>query len=113
MWSCGLESLEEIFEWVLGSKYFNPDSFRSMNHEHRYRATKRLMYQKFIEYIFRDEQNLVLTNANEKFSTSSNLQLESLEHFSTSSNLQPKSLDHFGKLDKLKNMVIKVYSEFI
>lgn len=49
----GFDTLEEIFEFVVGSKYFNTDYFRMENlgHIDRKRNKKRQTYQQFLEYV--------------------------------------------------------------
>lgn len=49
----GFDTLEEIFDWVINSKYFNYEKFLmdNLNHIDRKRNKKRATYQKFLEYI--------------------------------------------------------------
>lgn len=49
----GFDTLEEIFEYVVGSEYFDPKVFayENLDHTNRVRNKKRDSYQKFIEYI--------------------------------------------------------------
>jgi hypothetical protein len=43
--------IEDIFEYIISSKYFNKKIFNFLNSAHRKRNDKREMYKKFIEYI--------------------------------------------------------------
>ena len=49
----GFDTLEEIFEWIINSKYFSYEVFLmdNLNHIDRKRNKKRATYQKFLEYI--------------------------------------------------------------
>ncbi len=49
----GYETLEEVFEYVIQSKYFNKDIFayENLDHQNRTRNRKRESYRKFLEYI--------------------------------------------------------------
>lgn len=49
----GFNTLEEIFEYVITSEYFDPKVFayENLDHTNRVRNKKRDSYQKFIEYI--------------------------------------------------------------
>lgn len=90
IWSNGFNSKEEIFEWICQSPWFEPNSFRVLlNHEHRHRANSRPMYQEFINYIYKDEDNLIIEKANipNNINLNKNLQLESLEYFDKINNL--------------------------
>ena len=51
-WVKGFENLEEIFEYVASSKYFNPDIylFDQMNHRSRVRDAKRKTYNAFLDW---------------------------------------------------------------
>lgn len=55
----GFETLEDIFNFVIESKYFNPNIFDydKLNHQNRTRNKKRDNYRKFLEYI-KKENNL-------------------------------------------------------
>lgn len=49
----GFDTLEEIFDWIISSKYFNPElfMFENLNQTDRKRNRKRPTFNKFIEYI--------------------------------------------------------------
>lgn len=49
----GFDTLEEIFEWVVNSKYFNYDNFQyeNLNHIDKKRNKKRTDYNQFLTYI--------------------------------------------------------------
>ena len=81
-WIRGFENKEEIFEWVKSSTWFNSDSFRALDYEHRHRVNSRPMYQEFLKFIFVDEPNFTIENGNSSKYINSNLQLESLDYFS-------------------------------
>jgi hypothetical protein len=52
LWYEGFDDLEDIFDFVSGSKYFNPDIylFDQMNHRSRVRDQKRSTYNAFLKY---------------------------------------------------------------
>jgi hypothetical protein len=49
----GFQNLEEIFEYIVSSKYFNPSYFAysSLNHQNRTRNKKRKTYQQFLYWL--------------------------------------------------------------
>lgn len=49
----GFDTVQEIYDFVISSKFFNPEifSFEAMNHINRVRNKKRITYQGFIDYI--------------------------------------------------------------
>jgi hypothetical protein len=98
-WVKGFENIQEIFEWVKKSKWFNSNSFRALDYEHRHRAISRPMYQEFLKYIFPDEQNFTIEKANSLNYINNNLQLESLEYF--------------GKTHVLSNEIIGVKKRLV
>ena len=53
----GFDTLEDIFEYVITSKYFNKDifSFENLNHINRTRNRKRKVYAQFLEYLDKRE----------------------------------------------------------
>lgn len=55
----GFNSLEDIFEYVASSKYFNPDIYLldNINHKSRIRDRKRSTYMKFLEWCKTKESN--------------------------------------------------------
>lgn len=52
-WRNGFETKEDIFEYIISSKYFNPSMFKfdQLSAKHRKRNKKRQMYLEFLEYI--------------------------------------------------------------
>ncbi len=58
-WIKGFDSLEEIFEYVMTSKYFSADQFQldQLNKINRERNAKRKSYMSFLEYIDHLEPN--------------------------------------------------------
>lgn len=56
----GFDTLEEIFDYVASSPYFNPEIFllHNRNHISRTRDKKRKTYQAFLEYCERNKDNL-------------------------------------------------------
>lgn len=52
-YSKGFEELEDIFEFVVNSKYFSSEVFQLeyLNHENRTRNRKRKTYQRFLEWL--------------------------------------------------------------
>jgi hypothetical protein len=52
-WKQGFNDKEELFEWIVKSKYFNKDffAFESLNHQNRTRNRKRATYSSFVEWL--------------------------------------------------------------
>jgi hypothetical protein len=52
-WHRGLDTEQDAFEFVIDSKYFDPDLFKleNLNHTNRTRNRKRGMYMRFMEYV--------------------------------------------------------------
>lgn len=52
-WKEGFDTEQDVFEFVVNSKYFHPDLFQleNLNHTNRTRNRKRGMYMRFIEYV--------------------------------------------------------------
>lgn len=52
-WKEGFDSKEEIFEFIINSKYFNPEifQFNNLSSKHKHRNKKRKLYIEFLEYI--------------------------------------------------------------
>ncbi len=94
-WKDGFGSKQEIFDWVNQSNWFDLDSFRALDFEHRHRANKRPMYQEFIKYIFVDEPNFTIEKGN------------SLKY--QNENLQLKSIIYFGKQSELTNQINNIW----
>jgi hypothetical protein len=51
-WRKGFSSLEDVFEWIIQSKYFSHDLFKmeNLNHVNRKRNSKRSQYNYFLEW---------------------------------------------------------------
>lgn len=52
-WKTGFNNELEAFQWIMKSKYFNPDffAFENLNHQNKTRNRKRKMYSRFVEYL--------------------------------------------------------------
>jgi hypothetical protein len=50
-WQKGFYTTEEIYKWIIESKYYNKNIFSILNHEHYQRAIKRIMYIDFLKFI--------------------------------------------------------------
>lgn len=57
-WQQGFDSLEEIFEFVISSEFFNPEIYddENLNHINRTRNRKRKTYSSFLEWLKTREQ---------------------------------------------------------
>lgn len=80
-WVKGFKSKQEIFEWIKKSPWFDLDSFRALDYEHRNRINSRPMYQDFLKYIFINEPKFTIEKGNSLKYINKNFQLESLEQF--------------------------------
>ncbi len=81
-WETGFNSINEIFDWIVNSKYFKKDIFLILNSEHRSRLKLRPMYLKFINYL---EINI------------NNIEKANLKSAEIKINLQDYSIDYFNK----------------
>jgi hypothetical protein len=56
-WNVGFQNQEELFEWIIKSKYFNPSYFyyENLNSENRIRNKKRVTYGNFVEWLYLKE----------------------------------------------------------
>lgn len=88
IWNDGFSSKQEIFEWIIKSRYFNLDHFRSLDYAHRQREKKRPMYQEFIKFIFKDEPEFVIEKTSKIKYSGLNLQLDALEYFNKSNEME-------------------------
>lgn len=52
-YACGFNTMQEIFDYIAGSKYFDPQNFmmENLNHIDKKRNRKRPSYRGFLEYI--------------------------------------------------------------
>jgi hypothetical protein len=50
-WNKSYKSLEDIFNWICQSSFFDKDIFTVLNHGHRDRVKKRPMYLQFLTFI--------------------------------------------------------------
>lgn len=59
-WKNGFETEEEIFEWIAGSRFFNPQlfAFEQMNHRSRTRDRKRPDYHRLMAWIDANKSRL-------------------------------------------------------
>lgn len=55
----GFDTVNDIYDFVVKSKFFNPEifSFEAMNHANRVRNKKRVTYQGFLDYLEKIELN--------------------------------------------------------
>jgi len=97
LWVNGFMSKDDIYEWVIKSKFFNSSRFKVLDHAGRQRANKRPVYQDFLRHIFKNEPNFTIEKAKED--NYLNLQLEAIKQF--------------YKLGELDNMIIQVVNNLI
>ena len=64
-WVDGFDTMEEIFEYVISSKYFSMDifQFENLNHIDKKRNKKRKMYNQFLEYVNKKNESLQIENS--------------------------------------------------
>lgn len=98
-WINGFVSKDDIYKWIVKSKFFNQKLFKVLDYANRQRANKRPMYQDFLLYINKNEPNFVIEKANTNKYSNINLQLE--------------AIDQFYKLKELENMIIQVMNNFV
>lgn len=98
-WIGGFTSKNDIYEWIIESKFFNPTQFKVLDCAGRQRANKRPMYQDFLQYIFKDEPNFIIEKANSNANCNINLQLDTIKYF--------------FKLKELEDMIIQVVDNLV
>jgi hypothetical protein len=98
-WIRGFKSKNDIYEWIIESKFFNPNQFKVLNCAGRQRANKRPMYQDFLQYIFKDELNFIIEKANSNTNSNINLQLETIKYF--------------FKFKELEDMIIQLVDDLV
>lgn len=80
--------IEDIFEYIISSKYFNKKIFNFLNSAHRKRNEKREMYKKFIEYLNEnDTSNIVDYDIKEVWNS---------------------AIIYFNKTNELKNLLLEI-----
>lgn len=97
-WIAGFASKEDIYKWIVKSKFFNLNQFKILDCAHRYRVNKRPMYQDFLLHIFQDETNFVIEKANTNKYSNINLQLEAIEQFIKLKELEDMIIDTTNNL---------------
>jgi len=90
----GFDEVEEVFEYVVGSKYFNAEFFdlENLNHINRTRNRKRENYQKFLKFL---EDN--------KIEGLKNLPIYDANSFFPEANLNKRKEEIIGKATRYKN----------
>lgn len=81
-WQAGFDDLEAIFEFVTGSRYFNPEIFayEQLNSSNRSRNRKRTTYTRFLEWLQAPEQVQRLANQSYHFYADKSLYLVKLHN---------------------------------
>jgi len=102
-WIKGFISKNEIYEWIVKSKFFNLNQFKILDYAGRQRANKRPMYQDFLQYIFKDEPNFVIKKANSNTNSNTNSTI----------NLQLDTIKYFSKSKELEDMIIQVMNNLV
>ena len=88
-WQNGFKSKNEIFEWIIKSKYFKKEIFNTLNYEHRSRAILRPFYQEFLNFIKLDVLNINKANIKEG---------------EVKINIQDYAIKYFKKEDKVEEL---------
>lgn len=93
----GFNDLEDIFKYVINSKFFNKELFfyENLNHENRTRNRKRKTYQKFLDFINNLKDNNIYEYNDKYFSQRIN------EFFFNHLNVAQKELDNEEERRKL------------
>ncbi len=76
IWKKGFNKNEDIYKWIIKSKYFKKDIFYTLNRAHRERNEKRNFYNNFIKYILGEEEI-----KNGEFKININNQLNAIQYF--------------------------------
>ena len=95
-WQAGFDNVEEVFEYVIQSKYFCSNSYDLKYFNVQKRATERPDFNKFLDYI--NDNNIV---KNYPFDKNKEVYLPMIDDF-FHTNLQEKYDEHVKRQEKLK-----------
>lgn len=84
-YSKGFNNLNDIFDWIIKSKYFNIKLFSTFNSDHIKRLKIRPMYINFIDYIGINKNNIY-------------------RGFEFTCNIQPEAIAYFNKIELVENV---------
>jgi hypothetical protein len=91
-WASGFVDLNQIFQWVKSSKFYNPQIYSYSNYSHRHKQETRPMYSEFIN-------SIDFNNSDTKFANLTNpTKLNAIMHFNKS-----RELDLIIQEEQLKN----------
>lgn len=85
-WEQGFDDLEDIFNFVVSSKYFTPTPFyyQNLNHQNRTRNKKRKNYRAFLEYL---DKNDLLENEGYGFYSTKRAYIEKINEYFPDANI--------------------------
>ncbi len=106
-WKKGFYKNEDIFKWIIKSKYFKKDIFYTLNRDHRIRNEKRSFYKDFIKYILGDEE---IENA--KLKISINNQLNAIKYFKKEDELIKLIENQKIKLERKDKFNAYIFKDF-
>ncbi len=72
----GFSKVDDIYDWIIKSSWFDKEIFRILNNFHRKRANMRPMYQGFINYI-----NVTYVGSEEENEIQVNKQMDAIKYF--------------------------------
>lgn len=103
-------SYEKIFDWIISTPLFDKKIFTHLNYEHRHKTRTRPMYNKFVEYIglqvneiktneFLEESDKTTTKTSDKTIEESVINIIKADN-------HIKALTHFNKTFELENIIL-------
>lgn len=102
----GFDTLEEIFSWVISSKYFTMDSFLmdNLNHIDRKRNAKRATYQGFLTWANEND-----VTSNYKFNKDKDSYIDLINEFFPEANFKSK-LEDLRKKDEENRIISEKFN---
>ena len=99
-------SFEKIFDWIISTPLFDKKIFTHLNYEHRHKTETRPMYNKFIEYIGLQVDQIQTTQSATQSITQSATQSTNQSAVDTiKAKNQLEALFHFNKEQELKDII--------
>ena len=105
-------SYEKIFEWIVSTPLFDKKIFTHLNYEHRHKTETRPMYNKFIEYIGLQVDQIENTSQMNQLKPSDEINYDTSELTHSVINItkaqnQLNALSYFDRELELKNIIIQ------